>query len=243
MRWRPRVMPPKTPRTFPKLWQLRHVAETTTPFASTSPSARPMTVHSDTRTRGASLTRRHRLWHSRAAPRPRGRAAIPAIAGRSRDSEPSRVSDSRGSRSRQRLGRYDSRRQAPAPDAVGVSASHSPASEVGVGRLGMAARAELCESRLCDRPHRDEPRPYVAQRAHELVHLTLRVPRCWAEPQPLRAAWDGGIVDRLHVDTMREHQIAGNLFTNNRISDQDRNDVRFRAHHGKLRLGEKSLQA
>ena len=53
--------------------------------------------------------------------------------------------------------------------------------------------------------------------------------RCKAEP--LGAARDRGIVDGLHVNTMVIEEIVASLFAQNRVADEDRNDVRYRGHY------------
>ena len=49
--------------------------------------------------------------------------------------------------------------------------------------------------------------------------------------EPLGAPRTVGIINRLHVNAMVIEEIVAGLFTKNRVSDEDRNDVRDRRHY------------
>lgn len=60
---------------------------------------------------------------------------------------------------------------------------------------------------------------------NEVIHLFSSVPGSDCEPQPFLAASDGGVVDGLDVDSVVSEQGIRSDLGQNRVSDQNRNDM------------------
>ena len=87
-----------------------------------------------------------------------------------------------------------------------------------------------------------EPGPDVCERGDERVDIFIAVQWRGGQPQPLRAARHGRVIDWLDIDAVAVQQLVARGFAQPRIADHDRHDMALAGHHRQAGRGEAALE-